>query len=32
MAKMISNFSINVLKKEPDTTQECRFTDNDIAE
>jgi hypothetical protein len=29
MAKMISNFAINVLKKTPDTTKDCEFTDMD---
>ena len=32
MAKMISNFSINVLWKTPDYSKECKFTDSDIAE
>ena len=32
MAKVISNFAINVLGKSPDTSKECNFIDNDIAE
>ena len=32
MAKMISNFAINVMKKDPDYSKPCRFMDNDISE
>jgi hypothetical protein len=27
MAKMITNFAINVLGKEPDTSKSCKFGD-----
>ena len=32
MAKMISNFAINVLRKTPDTTKKCVFLDTDISD
>ena len=32
MAKIVSNFAINVLRREPDTSKKCYFTDTDIAD
>ena len=32
MAKMISNFAINVMKKDPNYSKTCRFMDTDISE
>jgi hypothetical protein len=32
MAKIVSNFAINVLGKAPDTSKKCYFTDSDIAD